>query len=353
MRLLARHPDIATANFYTAVVCGDLDAVNRALAADPGWATRPNGEPGLRENRRWRRRGSDQAGLGLERLGAALVSLLHALAAAVGHRQRRRDRTRAPGPWRQSQRVFHGRRQPVHAAHRRDRRRRRGPARASAARRARAAASRARRQPVRRAGRLQHPFQRQGPVVSRADLRARAPERAGRRTGPIRNGTMLERRRLWNRRAMVPGHRRRAQRRATGRVVPVARRESELGAGPATAESPALAVRRSHVPRTRRASRSCSSATGPGAPRWRSTPLQTLIAACLRDDTAAIRDEIAQTPGVPEVPRSALRRDEIQPARGGRAAARSGHVTRRREPRGRARAPHRRVRRCRRRRPSS
>ncbi len=46
MRLLARHPEIATANFYTAVVCGDLDAVNRALAADPGWATRPNGEPG-------------------------------------------------------------------------------------------------------------------------------------------------------------------------------------------------------------------------------------------------------------------------------------------------------------------
>src|SRR5688500_18870284 len=46
MRLLARHPEIATANFYTAVVCGDLDAVNRALATDPGWATRRNGEPG-------------------------------------------------------------------------------------------------------------------------------------------------------------------------------------------------------------------------------------------------------------------------------------------------------------------
>jgi len=40
VRLLTRHPEIATANFYTAVVCGDLDAVNRALAADPGWATR-------------------------------------------------------------------------------------------------------------------------------------------------------------------------------------------------------------------------------------------------------------------------------------------------------------------------
>ena len=44
MRLLGRYPDIATANFYTAVVCGDPEAVTRALAADPGWATRPNGE---------------------------------------------------------------------------------------------------------------------------------------------------------------------------------------------------------------------------------------------------------------------------------------------------------------------
>ena len=46
MRLLAGHPEIAAANFYTAVVCGDLDAVNRTLAADPGWATRRNGEAG-------------------------------------------------------------------------------------------------------------------------------------------------------------------------------------------------------------------------------------------------------------------------------------------------------------------
>jgi hypothetical protein len=30
MRLLTRHPEIATANFYTAVVCGDFDAVHRA-----------------------------------------------------------------------------------------------------------------------------------------------------------------------------------------------------------------------------------------------------------------------------------------------------------------------------------
>ncbi len=44
LRLLERHPDIATANFYTAVVCGDLDIVNRLLATDPEWATRPNGD---------------------------------------------------------------------------------------------------------------------------------------------------------------------------------------------------------------------------------------------------------------------------------------------------------------------
>jgi ankyrin repeat protein len=47
MRLLARHPELAAANVYTAVVCGDLDAVRRVLAADPGWATRRNGEPAL------------------------------------------------------------------------------------------------------------------------------------------------------------------------------------------------------------------------------------------------------------------------------------------------------------------
>ena len=43
MRLLERYPAIARANFYTSVVCGDLDAVRQALAADPTSATRPNG----------------------------------------------------------------------------------------------------------------------------------------------------------------------------------------------------------------------------------------------------------------------------------------------------------------------
>jgi ankyrin repeat protein len=48
MRLLERHPEIARADFYTAVVCGDIDALRRALAADPGYATRKNGEAGIR-----------------------------------------------------------------------------------------------------------------------------------------------------------------------------------------------------------------------------------------------------------------------------------------------------------------
>jgi uncharacterized protein len=45
MRLLDRYPGIALANFYTAVVCGDIETVNRMFAADPGWATRANGVP--------------------------------------------------------------------------------------------------------------------------------------------------------------------------------------------------------------------------------------------------------------------------------------------------------------------
>jgi ankyrin repeat protein len=46
MRLLEHDPDLARASFYTAVVTGDLEAVTRALAADPGLATRPSGAPG-------------------------------------------------------------------------------------------------------------------------------------------------------------------------------------------------------------------------------------------------------------------------------------------------------------------
>lgn len=48
MRLLARYPEIANTDFYTAVVCGDLEAVTRMLAADPPWATRQNGVPAVR-----------------------------------------------------------------------------------------------------------------------------------------------------------------------------------------------------------------------------------------------------------------------------------------------------------------
>ena len=42
-RLLAKHPEIAAANIYTAVVCGDLDAVHRILAERPAAATEPGG----------------------------------------------------------------------------------------------------------------------------------------------------------------------------------------------------------------------------------------------------------------------------------------------------------------------
>ena len=46
MRLFEKHPAIARANLYTAVVCGELDSVKRSLATDAGLAIRPSGEPG-------------------------------------------------------------------------------------------------------------------------------------------------------------------------------------------------------------------------------------------------------------------------------------------------------------------
>lgn len=45
-RMLQRYPSIARHNFYTAVVCGEIETVTRMLTADPGWATRTDGEPG-------------------------------------------------------------------------------------------------------------------------------------------------------------------------------------------------------------------------------------------------------------------------------------------------------------------
>jgi ankyrin repeat protein len=42
-RLLKRHPDIARHSIYTAVVCGELAAVERLLAGDPGAASRRGG----------------------------------------------------------------------------------------------------------------------------------------------------------------------------------------------------------------------------------------------------------------------------------------------------------------------
>src|SRR4030095_7416859 len=43
MRLITRHPDIATANVFTSVVCGDLEGVQRLLDAQPGLASEPGG----------------------------------------------------------------------------------------------------------------------------------------------------------------------------------------------------------------------------------------------------------------------------------------------------------------------
>jgi ankyrin repeat protein len=43
MRLLERHPEIARASFYTAVVCGDLRAMTQVLSADPDLAVRASG----------------------------------------------------------------------------------------------------------------------------------------------------------------------------------------------------------------------------------------------------------------------------------------------------------------------
>jgi ankyrin repeat protein len=46
MRLLARHPDIAHANFFTAIVCGDLSEVARVLAERPAAASESGGPHG-------------------------------------------------------------------------------------------------------------------------------------------------------------------------------------------------------------------------------------------------------------------------------------------------------------------
>lgn len=43
MRMLTRHPDIAHANVFTSVVCGDLERVQRILDAQPGVASEPGG----------------------------------------------------------------------------------------------------------------------------------------------------------------------------------------------------------------------------------------------------------------------------------------------------------------------
>ena len=46
MRILERYPSIAHASFYTEIVCGDLAAVEQALAGDTALASRKSSEPG-------------------------------------------------------------------------------------------------------------------------------------------------------------------------------------------------------------------------------------------------------------------------------------------------------------------
>jgi uncharacterized protein len=50
MRLLARYPEIEHSSFYTEVVCGNLTAVERALAQRPELATLKSGEPSPRQS---------------------------------------------------------------------------------------------------------------------------------------------------------------------------------------------------------------------------------------------------------------------------------------------------------------
>ena len=45
MRLLERYPDIAQANFYTAIVCGDLAMAGWMLAEQPELANRKSSDP--------------------------------------------------------------------------------------------------------------------------------------------------------------------------------------------------------------------------------------------------------------------------------------------------------------------
>ncbi len=44
-RILARHPEIVDHDFYTRIVCGRIEPVIEALAADPRLASKPNGRP--------------------------------------------------------------------------------------------------------------------------------------------------------------------------------------------------------------------------------------------------------------------------------------------------------------------
>ncbi len=89
LRILTRYPAIARDSIHTAVVCGDLEYVERILKDRPAAATEPGGP--LR--RRWTARTR-------ETLDAAFAPLLRAASDGRSRRQRCRHRPPVAGPWR-------------------------------------------------------------------------------------------------------------------------------------------------------------------------------------------------------------------------------------------------------------
>ncbi len=88
MRLLTRHPELATANLYTAIVCGELETAQHII----------DGRAAAR-----RREGRTT------RMGTAALSLLRATPDRGAARSIARDGGRATRSGRQPQRVLHGR----------------------------------------------------------------------------------------------------------------------------------------------------------------------------------------------------------------------------------------------------
>ncbi len=136
---------------------------------------------GCRRPDRAGRIGGHRQGAQPERLGAVIIPVFHAIAAGQIERELTGDREAASGFRRGSEHLFHGGRQPVHAAGRGDWRGRRESSGASAARRIGTAVARARRKSVRHSGDLQHSFPRKDSVVHGADVRVFSEGRPHRR----------------------------------------------------------------------------------------------------------------------------------------------------------------------------